>query len=49
MATKQPNIKKSEPRPGNPNQPAPRIIDNPPADTLAKALASGKRQIDASK
>jgi hypothetical protein len=49
MATKPPNIQKSEPQPGNPNQPAPRIIDNPPADSLAKALANSKRQIEATK
>jgi hypothetical protein len=42
-----PNVKKSAPLPGNPNQPEPRIIDNPPADTLAKALANSKRAIDA--
>jgi hypothetical protein len=49
MATKPPNIQKSEPRPGSPNQPAPRIIDNPPAASVAQALASGKRQIDKAK
>lgn len=46
MATKPPNIKKSAPRPQNPNQPPSRIIDNPPADSLAKALANRKRAID---
>jgi hypothetical protein len=44
-----PNIQPSEPRPGNPNQPEPRFIDNQPAPTLAQALANGKRQIDATK
>jgi hypothetical protein len=47
MATQKPNIQKSEPLPGNPNQPEPRIIDNPPADSVAEALANGKRQIEA--
>jgi hypothetical protein len=41
-----PNVQKSEPLPGNPNQPEARIIDNPPADTLAKALANSKRLIE---
>jgi hypothetical protein len=47
VATLKPNIQKSEPRPGNPNQPPARIIDNQPADTLAKALANSKRAVDA--
>jgi hypothetical protein len=47
VATQKPNINKSEPPPGNPNQPEPRIIDNEPADTLAQALANSKRAIDA--
>jgi hypothetical protein len=47
VATQKPNVQKSEPPPGNPNQSAPRIIDNEPADTLAEALANGKRQIEA--
>jgi hypothetical protein len=49
MATQKPNIQKSEPRPQNPNQPEARIIDNPPADSLAKALANSKRQIESAK
>jgi hypothetical protein len=44
-----PNIQPSEPRPGNPNQPPVTIAPNEPADTLAKALANGKKQIDATK
>jgi hypothetical protein len=47
VATQKPSIKKSEPLPGNPNQPEAQIIDNPPADSLAKALANSKRAIDA--
>jgi hypothetical protein len=44
-----PNIKKSAPLPGNPNQPEPRIIDNQPAATVAQALANGKRLIEQAK
>jgi hypothetical protein len=44
-----PNVQKSEPRPSNPNQPPLRILDNPPAASVAQALASGKRQIEAAK
>jgi hypothetical protein len=44
-----PNVNKSEPPPGNPNQPPARIIDNPPADSVAEALANGKRQIEQAK
>jgi hypothetical protein len=44
-----PNVQKSEPLPGSPNQPAPRIIPNEPADTLAHALANGKRLIEEAK
>jgi hypothetical protein len=44
-----PIVQKSEPRPGNPNQPEPRIIANPPADTLAQALTNGKRLIEAAR
>jgi hypothetical protein len=44
-----PIVQKSEPRPGNPNQPEPRIIDNPPADSVAKALANSKRLIEEAK
>jgi hypothetical protein len=44
-----PNIKRSAPLPGSPNQPEPRIIENEPADTLAQALANGKRQIEQAK
>ena len=47
MATKPPNIQKSEPRPSNPNQPPARIIDNPPAASVAAALNNSKRAIDA--
>jgi hypothetical protein len=49
MATQKPNIQKSAPRPGIPNQPPARIIDNPLADTLAQALANSKRQIKEAK
>ena len=31
------------------NQPAARIVDNPPAKTVAQALANAKRQVDATK
>jgi hypothetical protein len=44
-----PNVQPSEPRPGNPNQPPARIIDNPPADTVAQALNNSKRAIDKAK
>jgi hypothetical protein len=44
-----PNVQKSEPLPGSPSQPAPRIIANPPPDTLAEALANGKRLIEEAK
>jgi hypothetical protein len=37
------------PNPINPNQPAPTIIENPPATSLAQALANSKRQVDAAK
>jgi hypothetical protein len=52
MAAK-PNIQKSEPRPGNPNQPAPRILSEPYAAgqnvSLAQALANSKRVVDEAK
>jgi hypothetical protein len=49
MAVPKPNIQQSPPAPGNPNQPAPRIIENPPAATLAQALANSKKAVDAAK
>jgi len=49
MATQKPNTKRSEPVPGNPNQPEPRIIDNKPAATVEEALANSKRQIEEAK
>ena len=49
MATLEPKIQKSTPAVGNPNQPEPRIIENPPASTLVQALANGKAQVDASR
>jgi hypothetical protein len=49
MATKPPNIKKSQPVRGNPNQPDPRIIDNPPASSAAKALANARKQVESAK
>jgi hypothetical protein len=43
-----PNIRASEPPPGNPNQPDPRIIDKvEPEGSLAETLASNKAQVDA--
>jgi hypothetical protein len=36
-------------RPQLQGQPQAKIIDNPPADSLAKALANSKRQIEATK
>jgi hypothetical protein len=51
MPTLKPNIQKDV----NPSQRGPtagppvRIIDNPPQATVAAALASGKRQVEASK
>jgi hypothetical protein len=41
-----PNIQKSEPSPGNPNQPPARIIEIPPASTVAGAVAASKRAVD---
>jgi hypothetical protein len=43
----EPNIKKSEPAPSNPDQPPTTIVPNEPADTLAKALNNSKRAIEA--
>jgi hypothetical protein len=31
----------------NPNQPPPKLVDNPPAPTVAGTLANSKRQVDA--
>jgi hypothetical protein len=44
-----PNVQPSAPRPSNPNQPPARIIDNPPAASVAQALANSKQQIDKAK
>jgi hypothetical protein len=38
-----------DPYPGNPLQPAPRIVDNPPASNVAKALANSKAQVNKAK
>lgn len=35
--------------PAHPNQPPARIIENPPAKTVEKALANGKAQVEAAK
>jgi hypothetical protein len=43
-----PNIQKSDSKYQGPTPPA-RIIENPPASTVAQALANGKRQVDATK
>jgi hypothetical protein len=40
-----PNIKKSAPLPGNPNQPEPKIIDNQPAATLARRSATARGRL----
>jgi hypothetical protein len=45
VAVPQPNIKKSAPPPGNPNQPEPKIIPNEPTETLKEALDRGEKQI----
>jgi hypothetical protein len=42
-----PNIQKSEHVKTNEQSPA-RVIENPPAKTLAAALANGQKQVDAS-
>jgi hypothetical protein len=52
MAAPKPNtpyIEKSPTAPGNPHQPPPRIIENPPARTLAQAIANSKRVFDQAK
>jgi hypothetical protein len=43
----EPNIKKSEPPAGNPNQPEAKIIPNDPAALVAQALNNSKRAIEA--
>ena len=48
MATPKPLISPSEHRPTNPDQPPLRIVENPPAKSLAQALANSKAQVDAS-
>jgi hypothetical protein len=35
--------------PANPLQPPAKFIDNPPAPTVAKALANSKKQVDQAK
>jgi hypothetical protein len=39
-------IEKSPPAAKNPNQPSPRINENPPAETVAQALENGQKQVD---
>jgi hypothetical protein len=45
MATMKPNIQKSAPPPGNPNQPDPKTIPNEPTETLKEALDNSERQV----
>jgi hypothetical protein len=42
-------IEKSPPAAKNPNQPSPRINENPPAETVAQALENGQKQVDRAK
>jgi hypothetical protein len=35
--------------PSSPKQPMPKLVDNPPAPTVAQALANSKRQVDQAK
>jgi hypothetical protein len=35
--------------PGNPLQPAPKVVDNPPASSLAKSLSNAKAQVSKAK
>jgi len=35
--------------PGTVNQPAPKIIDNPPAKSVSEALSNAKKQVDKAK
>ena len=47
MAAPQPLIQASPHPPRSDNQPPLRILDNPPASSVAGALANSKRQVDA--
>jgi hypothetical protein len=38
-----------DPYPGSVNQPEAKIIDNPPAKSVAEALANSKAQVDKAK
>ena len=38
-----------DPYPGSVNQPAPKLVDNPPAKTVAEALANSKAQVNKAK
>jgi hypothetical protein len=40
---------KSYGSPGAINQPAPKLVDNPPVNSVAKALANSKKQANAAK